>query len=688
MKIKILWQPLPVLILTCLVQRPLGQGVEDLTVRLRGGENGWVARDEQIEIELSRALSSQERVAVFLGTTDMSDLVEGGGANYRLSPQQVPYPNGEVELIVYHVGDNFQWRELSRFPLRFLGRFGFQEVRLQPSLNIGLKSQVAEGHSPPEDAPLRETFADWDGRFGFSSTHRGRSFLLATQTNLVGFSNQEQALRFSQLGREAPQLDLSDYRITVEKDFFRASLGHVSFGSQRHLVNDFGSRGLTLGLDLGSRVRLSLAAANGSSIVGWGNFLGLDNRDHQLLSAALALDLLPRSAGAMELELSFLDGSVLPLAGFNQGVVNDAEESEGVGLRLAYQDPTQRLHLEGGFARSTFTNPNDPLLAQGAELVEVEETTDQARYLNLRVDVFRDLALGSGRNANLSVAYRHERVDPLFRSVGAYVQSNLLNNSWEASGQVAHVVFQVSHSRMEDNLDEVPSILKTKTRRSGATASFPLNSLLGSASSAWPEVSYAYDRTHQFGAGLPVNSEFADSHIPDQLSTHHVAALNWQVGGVSLSYNFNRSFQDNRQRGRDRADFRNSVHGIQLAFSPHGRLNLGFDVGWERALNLEVAELDKTWRYGVQSTWSTTRRSSLNLMLSRTLLTGGEGARRNEAIQLDTQWSLSFPLPERGEIQYFLRFGKTIGDTLDRIFGFAERRESWTVNTGFTFSLF
>ncbi len=56
---------------------------------------------------------------------------------------------------------------------------------------------------------------------------------------------------------------------------------------------------------------------NGPSIVGWGNFFGLDRRDHQVVSGKVGFEMLANRPGGLRAEASVLRGSLLPLNNFN-----------------------------------------------------------------------------------------------------------------------------------------------------------------------------------------------------------------------------------------------------------------------------------------------------------------------------------------------------------------------------------
>ena len=98
-------------------------------------------------------------------------------------------------------------------------------------------------------------------------------------------------------------------------------------------------------------------------------------------------------------------------------------------------------------------------------MVSVSETTRNARYLDFTYQVLKDRALTKDRKVNLSLTFRHNRVDPLFRSVAVFTQADRADNQFELTGSLGDITVGAVHNRLSDNLDDVPSILKTLTRR-------------------------------------------------------------------------------------------------------------------------------------------------------------------------------------------------------------------------------
>src|SRR5437879_7464373 len=96
--------------------------------------------------------------------------------------------------------------------------------------------------------------------------------------------------------------------------------------------------------------------------------------------------------------------------------------------RLIATDKAGRFKFDGGFTRSQYRNPADPLLYQGTNTVAVPFLTRNARYFDVSYDVLRGVKITKSKQASLSVAMRHEQVDPLFKSLGASAGADKTQN--------------------------------------------------------------------------------------------------------------------------------------------------------------------------------------------------------------------------------------------------------------------
>ena len=300
---------------------------------------------------------AEGRLAVIIGESDVTVMFDKVGDELVLRPMPRVLPAGESELVVYLVTPANEWQPISRIPVKVLSPRGYEVATATPRLAITNKGQLGAGQDGSAPAPARGEYQDFAGTAGLQTSHERSAWALQSQTNVVAASNIREALRFGELQDSAPKADLSDYLVTLQRGGLNLSMGHVSYGAQRHLIDGFASRGVDVDVRLGM-VRVGLAALNGSSIVGWSNPLGVASADHRILSGTLGLELIPSQPGRLAIDATVLDGSVLPRAGYTQGVVNDAEKGRGVGVRLRASDPGQRVSLEARIRAEPIRQPS------------------------------------------------------------------------------------------------------------------------------------------------------------------------------------------------------------------------------------------------------------------------------------------------------------------------------------------
>jgi hypothetical protein len=614
-------------------------------------------------------------------------------------------------MLVYVVSPDDSWEQIAQFPLRVRGAegvqdpisqssnperqpHGFDKFEMKPSLTVNLKAESTVLFFPESSRPNRINYLDLTFQGSLQTNLARGKFSYQNQFDFVGTTVQTEALRFGERNNEAPQIDLASYVMNFQVKKVKVVLGHHSYGSNRFLINSFSSRGLNVTVPFGSHFDASFNAANGTSIVGWNNFSGLSKQNHKIIAGTLGYEVFPKHPGWLRLEVGALRGSLLPLNNFNQQTLTDAETSHGFGARIVATDSQGRLRLDAGYGRSRFGNRADPLLSQGFSVVPVRETTRNARYLDLSYQILRDRALTKDKKVNLSLTFRHNRVDPLFRSVAVFAQADRVDNQLELTGSVGDITASVGHNRLNDNIDDIPTILKTLTRRSGFNLGVPFNSLLGNSGfSKWlPRLSYNYDRTHAFGAFLPLNSDFALTHVPDQMSTNQSFNAEWQRERVRFGYRWNNSFQDNRQVGRELADFRTQVNAITTGVQPHRRLDLNFDLSAERASNLETNRLDRTLRATFSSTLQTTKKSTLAATLSSAFAGDAANTGSSRNADLDVQWSWRFGIEKdryrKVQGQFFIHYANRYARATDNIFLFKNLTKFQTMSAGLSFTFF
>jgi hypothetical protein len=328
----------------------------------------------------------------------------------------------------------------------------------------------------------------------------------------------------------------------------------------------------------------------------------------------------------------------------------------------------------------------------------VRQVTRNARYLDATYTPLQNFALSKTKKDTLAVTYRHERVDPLFRSVAAFTQADRQQNHLELVAAVGDITAAVSHLRFNDNLGNLPSILTTLGRRTNLILGVPLVSLLGNPAkpSPWlPRLSYSLDEVRQFGASIPTNGGFELNltTIPDQLSTNQNLSAEWQLKGLRFGYRFNRSFQDNRQVGRERADLRNLVNGFALGVNPTAALDLNFDVGAESASNKENDRVDRTLRIGSNITWRLTQKMTVGATLSGTAAGDTNRVSKNRSAEIDLQWSYRFGLQkknclEKFQGQFFIRYANRYAHGQDSLFQLDNLTRLQTLNAGVSVTFF
>jgi hypothetical protein len=296
----------------------------------------------------------------------------------------------------------------------------------------------------------------------------------------------------------------------------------------------------------------------------------------------------------------------------------------------------------------------------------------------------------------LSTAYRHERVDPLYRSTATSVQADQQQNGVDVTGSAGIVSIQLAHSRSRNNLDDVPSVLRATTRQSGLTGAIalPMATRLGRHARYLPAVTINLTRGRQFASSTPTNGDFRPQDLPDQVSTQREIGAGWQLPSLQASYRYSESEQDNRQPERENADFTTRVHSVSVT-RPFGTASgLGLELSNERQHAVESDVTSQVRRVAATGNWrpfsSTTLTGSLGTTLSRDA-SRGDGSRNTEG---RFEIAQSFLRIRRSDprVQLFLRYASTAArlradgstDTVD----LRETRRQWTLSSGLNAKVF
>ena len=657
--------------------------------------NAYQSHDAVLSFSLSRPLASADgHLAMLIGRTDLSALVDVQGVRVRLPLGRERLQTGDLEIEAWLVDTGGAWSEVGRFPLRRLTKAGFEAASARPKLDVQSDGQLdAKLPGGVLAGDRGETFQDVTLSAGAEGMVRRSGWEVGWQGFVAGASHAPARLRAAQLGPDAPMVDLASYSARVTRGTFALAAGHVALGNNRLLASQYRSRGVAADVTLARRVSVAAGAVAGTELVGWRDPLGLARPSHRIVSGTIGLEAVPSSPGLIRLELSALDGSLQPLPAFTQQAVTDREASRGIGAQLAAADPSQRVRLSVGWARSRFDNPPDPLLAGASTLVPIREERRSARFGEIALDAVRTARL-LRVPATLSLVVRHERVDPLYRSVAAFVQSDRDQNTVEATGSLGVLQWQGSIGGGRDNLADIPSLLITRTRTRTAGASLPIGSLVRAEAGAWwwPTLTVAWQGVTQRGDTIPENGGFRDaSQIPDQYTGNLAGSASWQGTVWNGAYRFNRSIVDNRQSTRESADFIARAHGITLGVSASARLSIALDLALEDQRSVETATRATSRRVGAQADWRPFGLTALSAAASVVRTRDDASTQRAQNVELRLEGSQGINLwtrpPDGAQARAFVRWART-GMAL-RLAGATQPSiAQWTLNAGMSLRVF
>lgn len=667
----------------------------DLRVEPAFDTSKWLARSDTVELKLSRVWAAEEgRPAIFVGPTDVTTLFEVTSSVVRKRSGSMPLPAGEHQMVVYRVKPDGTWEELLRTPLKILTVRGFEKAVFKPSFDISSQGQFDQEQNPEQSFGGRESYQDATLLGGLTHELQRGDTAFLTQANVTGVSHLPQALRYGEKGENAPRFDLSNYKMELRQGTTQVALGHVSHGSQRHLINGFGSRGVTLTFGVGRPLFVSFGVMNGTSIVGWDNFLGVQNEEHQMLSGTIGFELVPKRPGNARLEASLLRGSLRPVDSFNQGSIRSAEKSRGGAIRLVLSNSSRRINVDAGVTRSRFEPAHDPQLEAGLPTVELSEQERDAAYLDASVVLLQNRPISKSQFASMSMSLAFERVEPMFRSVAASSQADIQRGTLSLTGSLGPLTLQLGHSRIEDNLDGIDSILKTRTEGTTASVGLTMSTLFGARrySRLIPVLTATASRIHQYGDGIPANSGFSASHVPDQMSTSGQASIEWHIARLRFGYRASLSDQDNRQPGRERSDFKADTGTIFFTVNPTDRIDVTLENALEHQRNIEFAQLERVQRHGVNLSWRVFRDFAVATNYSVTF--GRDGRRTNEReasegfLELSNGFRLWTTGANRNQSRVYVRLSTRDSEAFDDVFGISTVSDGWALSSGLNVSLY
>lgn len=674
------------------------QSVETVTaplaISVAAATDGFRSARSSLSLTLNRPVTVADGALMFVaGDVDVTALTIVSGGAITVNPGPNGFPQGESELRVFRsVGS--QWLPLATIPLRVLYSGGFIKAVTTPTADISANRLLSDG-STDATGPRgdRRQVVTLNG--GIRSAYVWPALSIESQSAVVGASRDELALRFAQRGADAPNVDLSTYQIAFKLPKVRVDMGQLSLGANRHVISNFSSRGIAI--TTGPRwAQFTVGSVAGAQLVGWDNFLGVSERDHRLNSVAATFELRPRRPGALQVRVTALDGSLLPKPAFTQGAVVDAEESRGSGVELTAASPTQRARVSMGLSQSAFVNPlRDAALTGGLAIAPMRRERKGAQYVEASLGVLEGWKLFKRIPTRLTVAVRHERIDPLYRSVGAFVQADRQQDAVDLNGAFGTVSWQTAISRGRDNLASVQSVLTSHTSGITAGAAFDAVAIkrLARIRSALPQLNVNYQFLHQFAHRAPTSNDFRPQDLADQATRSIDATGTWRARAWQVSVRDNHTRQDNRQSEREASDFGGAVQNVSVGRSVNSKLDATLDGGIEQQRNVERAEVTRIRRIGTTANWRPFLVTSLTANVTAAVTRAPPAT--TDVVNLETRMELSHRqvLFGRGvnarTAQLFLRFARTSASAVpfqqlvDGTFSTDRTtRMQWSLNSG------
>lgn len=659
-----------------------------------------VSPTEPVEVKLDTPLSPGT-YAMLLNEIDVTGLTEVNGPTLRYKPGAFPIPIGESRVRVYLIDGAGGWNLVREIAIVVEARresSADRSVEFTPSLSINIKGERNLNYFPETARPERPGYTDGAGQGGFQVKVTQSGWTFGGQFDFAGSSRKQEALRFGELANRAPSIDLSSYRVEIGKGRFKTSLGHISFGSHRHLINSFSSRGLGITVPIGRQNEVTFSVMNGTSIVGFDNFTGLSRASHQVLGFSYAREFIKERPGGLRLEVTTMRGSLLPLDSFNRRTINDSEKSLGGAVRLQFRTKDERLRFEGGYARSRFTNRVDPSLEQGQRLTRILPATKDARFLEASFDLLKDKKLFDDRKLTLTGTFRHEEIEPLFKSIGASSQADKRQNQFEVTANFGDISFVYGNLRDRDNLLDLISLLTTLNRRNNLSLAFSPGTLFTPAKPIkyMPRVSYTLDHLHQYGLILPTAGLFnSASQVPDQMNTIHGLSAELPITDkLRIGYRYSNAFQDNRQPGRERSDLQSSSNAFTLTTSYFENIQIGFDLTREQQSNLEVGRKDRQFRFGSNVTIQDLFLKNLGFAVNASTSLAGDTDNKtdSENLEFDAQATYRIAVGKKAyrkmSTQFFVRYATRHGLRIDRVFGLRDINRNQGFSAGMTVTFF
>jgi len=651
-------------------------------------------RSDKLEVRLSRPVTAADgQIALCIGPLDLSKQTRAIDASTYVAEAGGELPPGSHEVVVHLIRGN-EWIDLAKFAVTVEGGDAASEKKgLESKFTLGSKGQVYESVSGTTKPGTRPHFQNlnltgalnWEGKpLGFD----GKS-----SANLTGVSLRNEAPRFGSDGVNANKLDLNDYRAEFTRGDLRFALGHMSYGNHPLLINNHDSRGISLGYALTPWLDVSATALRSTSIVGFDDFFGLDTIDHRIYASTLGVEFFPDKKGLLRGEVTLLDARAQAQSNFGQGQIPDAEKSRGLGFRLIAADKDGRWKADALWGRSRYVNPPSPELTQGTAIVPVKRETRDAWMLDGFYLLVKNAKwIGDAWPINLRGLAHYEYAEPLFKSIGASFLADQQLFRYAGELRVGEIMLTVTAGEKNDNVKTIPTILKTGTYEQSGVLVLPLPALLGSSekpATLWPQAQIESRRVRQYTLRIPDGTNARSSFWPDQLNYTHKAALNWTHEPYTLSYNFEIGDQNNRQPGRELADFLVHTHGLTVGWKVNDKLML--NLGYNRSRNYSYEKSQATYSNGGTAgiEWQFSELWSVKADYAKTLAFDSLSQQYSNTLTAALQLARKFTLEQFGRKlpgQIFVRYAIADNRALDSVIAQILSGRQTLVQTGISFN--
>jgi hypothetical protein len=291
----------------------------------------------------------------------------------------------------------------------------------------------------------------------------------------------------------------------------------------------------------------------------------------------------------------------------------------------------------------------------------------------------------------------HERIDPFYKTLAAFPNADVIKTKVGFVSQIGALSLQLQHAWMEDNLDDLASILKTKTENTDFSAAYDFSRYASDESSTWflPSASLSLNRVRQYAGNNP-DSEISGfnggSHLPDQNNLAGNLNLSWSIDNWGLAYNYSYADQDNRQVGREDDDFKTDGHSLEANYQVSYGFQFGFSIG--RVINKNVAQVLDNYSKsaGANFNWQIQDKWGVSGSVEKIFEDDSKDLAENDSISADLQavrrFRLPFPDGKKRPGQFYLRYNLSENDSSDNEFGFESLVKTWTVTAGLSFSFF